>query len=73
VRKKTMAGYESKGTARVTSVERRERDGKEYFLVNGTAWYSVERYTETTAKEDYVRSHSNGGWGYVPGMTAFGK
>ncbi len=57
---------EVKGKAPVTSVEHRERNGEMYIVINESAWYPANRYTDKAAAADYVCSHSYGGWGFIP-------
>lgn len=47
-------------------VEEKQRDGKNFIVINGAAWYPIENFTIANACQDYVETHSNGGWNFIP-------
>jgi|GEM_PF-4243563 len=44
----------------------RVSDGKKYIIINQTSWYDADKWTDETAAEDYVKTHSNKGFDFVP-------
>lgn len=53
----------------IEKIEHRTRDGKQYIVINQSAWYPADKYTDETASEDYIKTHSNNGWNFIPQFT----
>lgn len=55
------------------TIEHRTRDGKDHIVVNQSAWYPADKWTDETAVEDYIFTHDNGGWKFIPRYAAHVK
>lgn len=56
----------SNNTQKVQKIEHLLRYGKEYIVVNQTSWYPAAKWTEEAATADYIFTHENGGWNFMP-------
>lgn len=55
------------------TTERQIRWGKEFIVIYQACYYPADKWTEETAVEDYIKTHRNSGFDFIPRFGCGGK